>query len=158
MPEYTASTNGLGTIRILKRCGKPAAGPDSIRLLPVNCLVQLSRLKNEHGFQPQSPQPLPNFIKLLGYPDGYHMYAWTKADPKGQTFVTRKITRAIAMISAGVFTRKPGIPSRLGVCTGVRRSDVADAAAGKGGKILFLARANLTRSVSFWMRRLVMLA
>ena len=51
---------------------------------------------------------------------------------RGETFVTRKITRAVARIKAGLRrARLPGQPrrrARLGLRPGVRRGDVADAA------------------------------
>ncbi len=111
MPEYTADASGVSVIRVLeaiRRSGIPA------------CFYQASTSelfgsakppqRETTPFEPQSPYAA---AKLYGYwitrnyRDGYKMHASNgilfnhESPRRGETFVTRKVTRAVANIKAG---------------------------------------------------------
>lgn len=111
IPEYTSDVAGLGVIRLL----------ECIReIIPTCKVVQASSsemfgssqpLQNENTpFIPQSPYAV---AKLMGYwnakiyRDAYHLFVCNaimfnnESPRRGETFVTRKITRALARIVAG---------------------------------------------------------
>ena len=113
-PEYTANADGLGTLRIL----------EAIRLLG---LVDKTRFyqastselygmaqevpQNENTpFYPRSPYAvakLYGYWITINYREAYNLYACNgilfnhESPIRGETFVTRKITRAAARISMG---------------------------------------------------------
>jgi len=84
-------------------------------------------------FRPQSPYAAAKLMAYwctVNYRDGYGMHATNgilfnhESPRRGETFVTRKITRAVAAIKAGkqdkVIPRKSRCGSRLGLCQGIR--------------------------------------
>jgi len=115
LPEYTGNVDGLGTLRIL----------EAVRILGLerHCriyqastselygLVQEVPQKETTPFYPRSPYGV---AKLYGYwitknyRESYGMYACTgilfnhESPRRGETFVTRKITRGLSRISAGL--------------------------------------------------------
>ena len=115
LPEYTGNVDGLGTLRIL----------DAVRILRMenHCriyqastselygLVQEVPQKETTPFYPRSPYGV---AKLYGYwitknyRESYGMYACTgilfnhESPRRGETFVTRKITRGLSKISSGL--------------------------------------------------------
>ena len=78
---------------------------------------------------------------VVNYREAYGMYACNgilfnhESPMRGETFVTRKITRGLARIKVGsagrVIHRQPGCEARLGTCSRLRRDAVADATAGE---------------------------
>ncbi|MFH1894573.1 MAG: GDP-mannose 4,6-dehydratase [Patescibacteria group bacterium] len=112
MPEYTVNTDGLGTLRVLeaiKNSGRPikfymAASSEMFGNSPAP--------QNEQTkFDPRSPYACAKvfsyYITRL-YREAYGIFAsngifYNHESPRrGETFVTRKITRAIARIKAGL--------------------------------------------------------
>ena len=111
-PEYTCETTGLGTIRLL----------EAIRQLGLDCrFYQASSSEmfgsspppqNEHTpFQPRSPYgaaKLFAYWSARNYREAYGLFAVNgilfnhESPRRGETFVTRKITRAVARIQAGL--------------------------------------------------------
>lgn len=114
-PEYTADVDGIGTLRIL----------ESIRLLGLEKktrfyqastselygLVQEVPQKETTPFYPRSPYAVAKMYAYwitVNYREAYGMYACNgilfnhESPRRGETFVTRKITRAIANISMGI--------------------------------------------------------
>ena len=114
-PEYTANTDGLGTLRIL----------EAIRLLglinktkiyqastsELYGLVQAVPQSETTPFYPRSPYAVAKLYAYwitVNYREAYNMYAcngilFNHESPKrGETFVTRKITRATAKIALGI--------------------------------------------------------
>jgi len=115
MPEYTGQTDALGTLRVL----------EAVRLLGMEdkvCIYQASTSemfglvqeipqKETTPFYPRSPY---GCAKVYGYwitknyRESYGMYACTgilfnhESPRRGETFVTRKITRGLSRISAGL--------------------------------------------------------
>jgi GDPmannose 4,6-dehydratase len=112
MPEYTGDVTGLGTIRIL----------ESIRRLGNNTRFYQASTSELFGsapapqsettrFQPQSPYAaakLYAFWVTRNYSQGYGLFACNgilfnhESPRRGETFVTRKITMAVARIKAGL--------------------------------------------------------
>lgn len=114
-PEYTANADGLGTLRIL----------EAIRILGLEQktrfyqastselygLVQETPQKETTPFYPRSPYAvakLYGYWITVNYREAYGMYACNgilfnhESPLRGETFVTRKITRAVARIKLGL--------------------------------------------------------
>jgi GDPmannose 4,6-dehydratase len=115
MPHYTGLTTGLGTAQLL----------EAIRAADVPCrFYQASSSEmfgstpppqNEHTpFHPRSPYGAAKvyaYWLAVNYREAYGLYAVNgilfnhESPRRGETFVTRKITRAVARIAAGVQDR-----------------------------------------------------
>jgi len=114
-PEYTANADGLGTLRLL----------EAIRLLGLTKktkfyqastselygLVQEVPQSERTPFYPRSPYAaakLYGYWITVNYREAYDMYACNgilfnhESPIRGETFVTRKITRAVARIALGL--------------------------------------------------------
>ena len=115
MPEYTADVDGVGTLRILEAV-RLLGMEDRVRIYQASTselygLVQETPQKETTPFYPRSPYGV---AKLYGYwiaknyREAYGMYACTgilfnhESPRRGETFVTRKITRALSKISVGL--------------------------------------------------------
>lgn len=115
MPEYTANVDGLGTLRIL----------EAIRILglvektkfyqastsELYGLVQQVPQSETTPFYPRSPYAVAKLYSYwitVNYREAYNMFAsngilFNHESPiRGETFVTRKITRAACRISLGL--------------------------------------------------------
>src|SRR6187551_1797859 len=114
-PEYTANADGLGTLRIL----------EAIRILGLEKktrfyqassselygLVQESPQTEKTPFYPRSPYAVAKLYAYwitINYREAYGLYACNgilfnhESPVRGETFVTRKITRALARIALGL--------------------------------------------------------
>ena len=114
-PEYTADADGIGTLRLL----------EAIRMLGLTKktrfyqastselygLVQEVPQKETTPFYPRSPYAVAKlyaYWMTVNYREAYGMYACNgilfnhESPLRGETFVTRKITRAIARIALGL--------------------------------------------------------
>jgi len=114
-PEYTANADGLGTLRLL----------EAIRLLGLSQktrfyqastselygLVQETPQSEKTPFYPRSPYGVAKLYAywiVVNYRESYDMFACNgilfnhESPIRGETFVTRKITRAAAKISLGL--------------------------------------------------------
>lgn len=114
-PEYTADVDGLGTLRIL----------EAVRLLGMEKktriyqastselygLVQETPQTEKTPFYPRSPYGVAKlyaFWITVNYREAYGMYACNgilfnhESPRRGETFVSRKITRALCNISQGL--------------------------------------------------------
>ena len=115
IPEYTANTDGLGTLRILEAVrllgmiGKTRIYQASTSEL--YGLVQEVPQKETTPFYPRSPYAvakLYGYWITVNYREAYKMYACNgilfnhESPLRGETFVTRKITRAVAAIALGL--------------------------------------------------------
>ena len=115
MPEYTADVDGVGTLRILEAV-RLLGMEDRVRIYQASTselygLVQEIPQKETTPFYPRSPYGV---AKLYGYwitknyREAYGMYACTgilfnhESPRRGETFVTRKITRGLSKISCGL--------------------------------------------------------
>lgn len=114
MPEYTANADGLGTLRLL---GPSASwGWKKTRFYQASTselygLVQETPQKETTPFYPRSPYAVAKmyaFWITVNYREAYGMYACNgilfnhESPLRGETFVTRKITRAAARIALGL--------------------------------------------------------
>ncbi|WP_228273665.1 GDP-mannose 4,6-dehydratase [Rhodocyclus tenuis] len=114
-PEYTANADGIGTLRIL----------EAIRILGLEKktrfyqastselygLVQEIPQKESTPFYPRSPYAVAKMYAYwitINYREAYGLYACNgilfnhESPLRGETFVTRKITRALARIKLGL--------------------------------------------------------
>ena len=114
MPEYTANADGIGTLRIL----------EAVRLLGLTKktkiyqastselygLVQAVPQSETTPFYPRSPYAVAKLYAYwitVNYREAYNMFACNgilfnhESPLRGETFVTRKITRAVAKIALG---------------------------------------------------------
>jgi GDPmannose 4,6-dehydratase len=114
-PEYTADVDGMGTLRIL----------EAIRILGLEKktrfyqastselygLVQETPQKESTPFYPRSPYAVAKLYAYwitVNYREAYGIYACNgilfnhESPRRGETFVTRKITRGLANISQGL--------------------------------------------------------
>ncbi len=115
MPEYTGQTDALGTLRVLEAV-RLLGMEDKVRIYQASTsemfgLVQEIPQKETTLFYPRSPY---GCAKVYGYwitknyRESYGMYACTgilfnhESPRRGETFVTRKITRGLSRISAGL--------------------------------------------------------
>jgi len=120
MPEYVGQVDGLGTLRIL----------EAVRILGLEKKTRIYQAstselfggmpenKNEKGFydenSPLYPRSPYGVAKIYGfwitknYREAYNMFACNgilfnhESPRRGETFVTRKITRAVAKIALGL--------------------------------------------------------
>jgi GDPmannose 4,6-dehydratase len=114
-PEYTADTDALGTLRLL----------EAIRLLGLEKKTKFYQASTSElfgevqetpqtettPFHPRSPYGVAKLYAywiVVNYREAYGMYACNgilfnhESPRRGETFVTRKITRALANISQGL--------------------------------------------------------
>jgi GDPmannose 4,6-dehydratase len=115
VPEYTADTDGIGTLRLL----------EAIRILGMEKKVRFYQAstselfgkvqeipqKETTPFYPRSPYAAAKLYAywiVVNYRESYGMYACNgilfnhESPIRGETFVTRKITRAAARIKLGL--------------------------------------------------------
>ncbi|OGO46358.1 MAG: GDP-mannose 4,6-dehydratase, partial [Chloroflexi bacterium RBG_16_64_43] len=113
MPEYTGDIGGLGTVRLLEAIRE--TGP-KCKFYQASSSEMYGRAKevpqNENTpFYPRSPYACAKvyaFWTTVNYREAYGIHACNgilfnhESPRRGETFVTRKITRAVARIEAGV--------------------------------------------------------
>ena len=115
VPEYTADTDGMGTLRLL----------EAIRILGMEKKVRFYQAstselfgkvqevpqKETTPFYPRSPYAVAKLYAywiVVNYREAYGMYACNgilfnhESPIRGETFVTRKVTRAAARIKLGL--------------------------------------------------------
>jgi GDPmannose 4,6-dehydratase len=111
LPEYTGDVTGLGTIRILEAIRKSGISARFYQASSSEMFGSAKPPQNEQTpFQPQSPYAAAKvyaYWVTRNYRQGYHLFACNgilfnhESPRRGETFVTRKITRAVAAIKAG---------------------------------------------------------
>jgi GDPmannose 4,6-dehydratase len=114
-PEYTANADGVGTLRILEAI-RILGLIDKTRLYQASSselygLVQEVPQTEKTPFYPRSPYAvakLYGYWIVVNYREAYNMFACNgilfnhESPIRGETFVTRKITRAVARIALGM--------------------------------------------------------
>lgn len=112
IPEYTADVTGVGTIRILEAMRE--AGVNS-RFYQASSSEMFGKVQDvpqteTTSFWPRSPYGVAKvfaFWATVNYRESYGMHATNgilfnhESPRRGETFVTRKITRAVAAIKLG---------------------------------------------------------
>ena len=110
-PEYTANSDALGTLRILGLIDKTRIYQASTSELYGK--VQEIPQKESTPFYPRSPYGVAKLYAYwitINYREAYGMYACNgilfnhESPRRGETFVTRKITRGLSRINAGLDT------------------------------------------------------
>ena len=113
IPEYTGDITAIGTARILEgaRKGAPKARFYQASSSEMFGLVQEVPQRETTPFYPRSPYgaaKVYSFWMAVNYRESYGLHASNgilfnhESPRRGETFVTRKITRAVARIKAGV--------------------------------------------------------
>ncbi|MDB4013422.1 GDP-mannose 4,6-dehydratase [Flavobacteriaceae bacterium] len=115
MPEYTANADGLGTLRLL----------EAIRILGFEKKTRIYQASTSElygkvhevpqtettPFYPRSPYAVAKMYAywiIVNYREAYNIYACNgilfnhESPIRGETFVTRKITRAVSKIALGM--------------------------------------------------------
>jgi GDPmannose 4,6-dehydratase len=115
LPEYTANTDGIGTLRLL----------EAIRLLGLEKKTKIYQASTSElygkaqevpqtettPFYPRSPYAVAKIYAYwitVNYREAYNMFACNgilfnhESPIRGETFVTRKITRAVSKIALGL--------------------------------------------------------
>ncbi len=115
VPEYTANADGIGTLRVL----------DAVRLLGMEKRTRIYQASTSElfgkvqevpqsettPFYPRSPYAVAKMYAYwitVNYREAYGMYACNgilfnhESPIRGETFVTRKITRAVSRIALGL--------------------------------------------------------
>ena len=114
-PEYTGQVDGLGTLRILEAV-RLLGMQDDVRIYQASTselygLVQQVPQKETTPFYPRSPYgvaKLYGYWIVKNYRESYGMHASSgilfnhESPRRGETFVTRKITRGLSKISVGL--------------------------------------------------------
>ena len=114
-PEYTAQTDALGTLRVLEAV-RLLGMTDKVRIYQASTselygLVQETPQKETTPFYPRSPYgvaKLYGYWIIKNYRESYGMHASSgilfnhESPRRGETFVTRKITRGLSRISTGL--------------------------------------------------------
>jgi GDPmannose 4,6-dehydratase len=111
MPEYTADITGLGTLRVLEAIRKSGIKARFYQASSSEMFGSAKPPQNEDTpFSPQSPYAAAKayaYWLTRNYRQGYEIFASNgllfnhESPRRGETFVTRKITRAVAAILAG---------------------------------------------------------
>lgn len=116
IPEYTANITGLGTLRVLEAIKDlEENGGKKIKFYQASSSEMFGSTpppQNETTpFHPRSPYGCAkvfSFHTAVNYREAYDLYAVNgilfnhESPRRGETFVTRKITRAVARIKAGL--------------------------------------------------------
>ncbi|MFC1964596.1 GDP-mannose 4,6-dehydratase [Chloroflexota bacterium] len=110
MPEYTGDITGLGTTRILEAIRRSGVKTRFYQASSSEMFGGAPPPQNERtSFRPRSPYSAAKvyaYWMAVNYREGYGLFAGNgilfnhESPRRGQTFVTRKITRAIAEIKA----------------------------------------------------------
>lgn len=114
-PEYTANADGIGTLRILEAV-RILGLTEKTRIYQASTselygLVQAVPQSETTPFYPRSPYAVAKMYAYwitVNYREAYKMYACNgilfnhESPIRGETFVTRKITRAAAKIALGL--------------------------------------------------------
>jgi GDPmannose 4,6-dehydratase len=111
MPEYTGDVTALGTTRILEAIRRSGIKTKFYQASSSEMFGATPPPQNEKTpFHPRSPYAASKvyaYWMAVNYREGYNMYVCNgilfnhESPRRGETFVTRKITRAVANIIAG---------------------------------------------------------
>ncbi len=165
-PEYTADAVATGTLRLLEalRDFKAISG-STARFYQASSSEMFGSAAPPQGeatpFHPRSPYAVSKVAAhwyAINYREAYGMFIASgilfnhESPRRGETFVSRKVTRAVARIKLGLqkklYHGQPRSQARLGVRGGLRRGDVADAAGRASRTTTWWRRASRTRCAS----------
>ena len=115
LPEYTADTNALGTLRVLEAV-RLLGMAEKVKIYQASTselygLVQEVPQKENTPFYPRSPYACAKLFAYwttVNYREAYNMFACNgilfnhESPMRGETFVTRKVTRALNRLILGM--------------------------------------------------------
>lgn len=111
MPEYTGDITGIGTTRVLEAIRRSGIGTKFYQASSSEMFGDSPPPQNENTpFRPRSPYAAAKvyaFWMVANYKEAYKIFASNgilfnhESPRRGETFVTRKITRALAKIKLG---------------------------------------------------------
>ena len=115
IPEYTGQVDAMGTLRVLEAVRSLGMEKD-VRIYQAStselyCLVQATPQTETTPFHPRSPYgvaKLYGYWIIKNYREAYGMHCSTgilfnhESPRRGETFVTRKITKGLSKISVGL--------------------------------------------------------
>jgi len=111
-PEYTGDITGLGTIRILEAVRRSGSKARFYQASSSEMFGDSVPPQNEQtSFRPRSPYAVAkvySYWNVRNYREGYNLFATNgilfnhESPRRGETFVTRKITKAVARIKHGI--------------------------------------------------------
>jgi GDPmannose 4,6-dehydratase len=110
IPEYTADTTGVGTIRILEAIREAGVRPRFYQASSSEMFGKVAEIPQRETtpFHPRSPYGVSKvfaYWATVNYRESYDLFACNgilfnhESPRRGETFVTRKITRAVADIA-----------------------------------------------------------
>ena len=112
IPEYTFDVTGTGTVRLLEAIREAGVSPRFYQASSSEMFGAAPPPQNEETpFHPRSPYGVAKvaaYWATVNYREAYEMFAVNgilfnhESPRRGETFVTRKITRAVARIAAGM--------------------------------------------------------
>jgi GDPmannose 4,6-dehydratase len=113
IPEYTADITAVGTIRILEAIRETRSSPRFYQASSSEMYGKVAEVPQRETtpFHPRSPYAVSKvfaYWATVNYREGYNLFASNgilfnhESPRRGETFVTRKITRAVAHIKLGL--------------------------------------------------------
>jgi GDPmannose 4,6-dehydratase len=113
IPEYTADITALGTIRILEAIRETGSHPRFYQASSSEMYGKVAEIPQRETtpFHPRSPYGVSKvfaYWATVNYRESYDLFACNgilfnhESPRRGETFVTRKITRAVAHIKLGL--------------------------------------------------------
>jgi len=113
IPEYTGDVTGLGTVRILEAIRETGVKSRFYQASSSEMFGKVAEVPQRETtpFHPRSPYAAAKvyaYWATVNYRESYDMFACNgilfnhESPRRGETFVTRKITRAVAHIKAGL--------------------------------------------------------
>ena len=113
IPEYTADITGVGTMRILEAIRETGVSTRFYQASSSEMYGQVAEIPQRETtpFHPRSPYGVSKvfaYWTTVNYRESYGLHASNgilfnhESPRRGETFVTRKITRAVAYIKAGL--------------------------------------------------------
>jgi GDPmannose 4,6-dehydratase len=112
IPEYTADATGMGTVRILEAIRASGVESRFYQASSSEVFGSAPPPQNEQTpFHPRSPYAVSkvfSYWMTVNYREAYGLFATNgiqfnhESPRRGETFVSRKITRAVARIDAGI--------------------------------------------------------
>jgi GDPmannose 4,6-dehydratase len=113
IPEYTSDVTGVGTIRILEAIGKTGVQSRFYQASSSEMFGKVQAVPQNEGtpFWPRSPYGVAkvfSYWATVNYRESYGLHASNgilfnhESPRRGETFVTRKISRAVAAIKQGL--------------------------------------------------------
>ena len=160
IPEYTFDVTGGGTLRLLEAIREAGVRPRFYQASSSEMFGAAPPPQNEETpFHPRSPYGVAKvaaYWATVNYREAYDMFAVNgilfnhESPRRGETFVTRKITRAVARIAAGLqdklYLGNLDAQRDWGYAPRLRRGDVADAAGRSARRLRDRDWARPTRS------------